>query len=59
MKNENIKEKNGWFKRVIEKYNRFCKDFGYDQATCRSCGVPEIKADENGNLLKKEPKNKK
>ncbi|WP_179108986.1 DUF5363 domain-containing protein [Rodentibacter caecimuris] len=39
-----------WFKRIWEKYNEFCKDFGVDQG-CRSC-VPRVQMDENGNLKK-------
>ncbi|MDU8924100.1 DUF5363 domain-containing protein [Pasteurellaceae bacterium LIM206] len=52
---EQKNSKKGWFKRVMDKYNAFCKDIGVDQGACRSC-VPIVKFDEDTGLVKKDDK---
>ena len=46
----------GWFKRALEKYDNFIKEWGLDQPNC-SC-VP-MAATEDGNLKKEESSLKK
>lgn len=43
----------GWFKRTLEKYDNFIKEWGLDQPNC-SCVPMSTKEDENGNLKKEE-----
>ena len=50
------KDKITWWKKFVNKYNELCKELGVEQGACRSC-TPIVKADENGNLLKKDEKN--
>ncbi|WP_243405781.1 DUF5363 domain-containing protein [Pasteurella langaaensis] len=49
------KEKQGFFKTLVKKYNELCKDLGVDNGACRSC-TPIVKADKNGNLQKNDEK---
>ncbi|SUT89488.1 Uncharacterised protein [[Actinobacillus] rossii] len=49
------KQSEGLFKKLLNKYNELCKDLGIDNSACRSC-TPIVKTDENGNLLKHDPK---
>ena len=44
-----------WFKRALEKYDNFIKEWGLDQPNC-SCVPMTAKEDENGNLKKTEDK---
>ncbi|MCI5764345.1 DUF5363 domain-containing protein [Actinobacillus porcinus] len=52
------KKSEGFFKKLLNKYSEFCKDLGVDNGACRSC-TPIVKADEDGNLIKDVPKEKK
>lgn len=52
------KQSEGFFKRLLNKYHEFCQDLGVGNGACRSC-TPIVKADEQGNLIKDEPKDKK
>lgn len=37
-------KKKGWFKKALEKYDRFCEELGVNQGACRGC-VPVVKFD--------------
>lgn len=37
-------EKKSWFKKALEKYDRFCDELGVNQGACRGC-VPTVKFD--------------
>jgi len=52
------KEKTGFFKTLVKKYNELCQDLGVDNGACRSC-TPIVKSDENGNLIKNDKEMKK
>ncbi|EIJ67690.1 DUF5363 domain-containing protein [Pasteurella bettyae] len=52
-------EKMSWFKKMLKKYTHFCKEFGYDNTVCRGCGIPEIKVDAKGELIKNEAPDEK
>lgn len=49
------KQSQNWFKSLVDKYNRFCRELGLDGGACRSC-TPIVKTDEQGNIVKNEPK---
>lgn len=36
--------KKSWFKKALEKYDRFCEELGVNQGGCRGC-VPVVKFD--------------
>ena len=46
-------KKKDWFKKALEKYDRFCEELGVNQGACRGC-VPVVKFDQE-----KEPQAKK
>lgn len=52
------KQSEGFFKKLINKYNELCKNLGVDNGACRSC-TPIVKTDECGNLLKNDLKDEK
>ncbi len=37
-------QQKSWFKKALEKYDRFCEDLGVNQGACRGC-VPIVKFD--------------
>ncbi|ABR75291.1 conserved hypothetical protein [Actinobacillus succinogenes 130Z] len=45
------KQSKNWFKSLLDKYNRFCRESGLDSGACRSC-TPIVKTDEQGNIVK-------
>lgn len=46
----------GWFKRMLAKYDKFCEELGVNQGACRGC-VPVVKFDpENEKSGEKKPK---
>ncbi len=49
------KTSQNWFKSLVEKYDRFCRELGLDSGACRSC-TPIVKTDERGNMIKTPPK---
>ena len=57
MTEQTVKPK-GWFKRALEKYDNFIKEWGLDQPNC-SCVPMSETEDENGNLKKEESPLKK
>lgn len=55
---EQISKPKGWFKRALEKYDNFIKEWGLDQPNC-SCVPMSATEDENGNLKREESSLKK
>ena len=37
-------KKQGWFKKILAKYNKLCDELGVEQGSCRGC-VPVVKFD--------------
>ncbi len=37
-------EKKSWFRKALEKYDKFCEELGVNRGACRGC-VPVVKFD--------------
>lgn len=52
-------EQKNWFKKALEKYDKFCEELGVNQGACRGC-VPVVKFDpEPEPKIKKNSQNSK
>ncbi|EXI63146.1 hypothetical protein MHD_03155 [Mannheimia granulomatis] len=51
-------EKKSWFKKALEKYDRFCDELGVNQGACRGC-VPVVKFDPEPEKESKKPNQEK
>lgn len=54
---EPMTEQKSWFKKALEKYDKFCEELGVNQGACRGC-VPVVKFDPEPEEKEKQPKDK-
>ena len=47
-------EQKGWFRKVVDEYNKFCSELGLDKGSCRGC-MPRIEFDDDGKVKKEKP----
>lgn len=41
---QNEQQEKSWFRKALDKYDKFCDELGINQGTCRGC-VPIVKFD--------------
>ena len=44
-------QQKGFFRKLLDKYDEFCRDAGIDVGNCRGC-VPVVKFDDDGKQIK-------